>query len=323
MSFRRNRKALYLLAAFSVSPLIFYFLNQTIPKKNTEKNIPPSATGALKIIPISPLTSTSTTPKPVPEKESEYELCVFRILDQIAGKCDDRCLIAHVRKKDPELALELEEIRDPFSDSKRPSRSRIGRLVRSFNGFYPQPWKVMEKVAKEDPDNAYPAFYHASLVYGFNDNPAAREILIEALQRKKYINYYTDYFLRLRKATINDPALFARAMRFNQRVFKLNASILWNLETLDNDLYLQLGKRITKPALDADGWNPDVTWSAYDYVMGKHMIEDSDSTEASFMPEYEFDLSDDNNYYPELAKDCKAESFYRAMVKIKKQINAK
>jgi len=312
----------WFLAAIIVVIAVFIFSFQYSELK-TVKEIRTKIPERSKEVSSGPSSSTGSVPV---GKETDREpSCGEKVLSKIAGKCDNKCLFDHVKKTDPELALTLIEIDDPWSKSKVPAKSTLGRFIRAFNGIHSEPVNLLRQLAKEDPDNSYPAVYLASYLKSVEKPEEAKTVLSEALNRKRYHSYFTDYFYRLRKTTLDHPPAFARAMLFDMRVFRLNSSILWNLRDIDNDLYLKLGKLITLPGIRANGQDPEIHWSWEDYQFGTHIVEEADPTEGSFLPDYsELGQAYIDRNFPGVADaDCKEENFYSEMARLRFKIPAK
>jgi hypothetical protein len=280
---------------------IFYSRIKTVrvsePEKSSALSAPPSP---------SPLPQVRTEKK-VNVKETQAD-CSEKILRKIAKDCGTACLFHHVRKKDPELTTMLEEL------TKLPKnpRTKIARFFGAYENFVDleNQRDLLRKLAKEDRENAYPAFFLATL-YLESNPPKARAIIEEALTRKYYESYTTQYLRRLKSATIDRPEVYAEAFVYSRDlpIFNLNTSVLWNFDRFDPELAKKVALKIIEPTLDNNGQYAELLWSREDYLMSRYMLSKVDPTENSLHPEYDVEDSVLERLSPGLTQKCDESEF--------------
>lgn len=281
---------------------------------------------------IVPTTSTSRNSIPdspgntvaVPGKTSPELSCQQKILEKIAGSCDEHCMLEEAERNDPEVVKILQELKNLSSQHMKPI-TRLGRFQKIFgDNIESDPVKreqMLRDLVKEDSDNAYPIFFLAALI-DENENEK-RALIKEGLQRKKYESYYVEFRRRLQRATIDRPEIYARGfLSYGQlNLFHINASYLTQADDPYKDLYEQIALKILRPTFEHKGEFGDLLWDREDYVMARSLLEDSDPTENSLHPEYMVEDQIFDRFGPGLfSEECSVRSFMSAREKIKAQL---
>lgn len=235
--------------------------------------------------------------------------CPESTLEKIAATCDISCLFQHIQKRDPELVIMMEELRKIPEKPK----TNIGNFYHAFFNIEADPTareKSLRELSRKDPDNAYPMFFLGDVVTNYREEDA-KAIYREGLLRRKYESYFTQYFRRLKAATIDDRAVYARAFLFNNslNIHQMNTSVLWSLRDLDEKLAKEVAMKILEPTIRLNGEFADILWNREDYLMSRQMLAAVDSTEESLLPEFEVEEMVLEKYSPGLLNECTVNSF--------------
>lgn len=299
----KKQKYIAVLGVCVVSVLIYLFSFQESPEGsfiNQVKNIVHLKTE-------SPPAKSSGV-DPVAKTPPSYD-CPSATLEKIAGNCDSKCLFDHVRKRDPDLVIMMEELKKIPEKPK----TNIGLFYQAFFNIEADPTareKILRDLSKKDPDNAYPVFFLADVVTNYREEDA-KTIYRLGLKRKNYESYFTNYFRRLKAATIDDRAAYASAFIFNNslNIHQMNTSILWGLIDLDVKLAKEVALKILGPTIRHNGEFGDILWSREDYLMSRQMLSNADSTEEALLPEFEVEEKVLEKYSPGLLEKCTENSF--------------
>lgn len=308
---RKNLRIPIILAALLITVYYLVFERTQITTSNnpTQETVKSAVPQAVEKI-----------PKVITPEAHRKKACNEELLEKISGKCNRKCVLDHIKNKDPEVFEYFNEGGLNSIDSKNALKQKYkSKLTRFYLSEYfmledSQSEKILRELSQEDKNNAFPAFFHAVRLMYLQKPSEAMAVLREALTRNSYKHYVPDLQGRLKKLTVHDEQLYARAILMSDTELQLSSPFQMDiLHLLGEDLYLEVGRKLVKDAELNEGRNAGLQWSLTDLSFGREIIDEFHPKEASDLDKLhevavkEIDLYEDY--------DCNEKSFHDHMLK--------